>query len=193
MRTRAQPPRRRHRRRRRLRVRERGARSLGVGVNVLPHATRELIELGLGAELAATAIPTAALVFFNRHGQRVFSEDRGVDAGYHWPQYSIHRGELLGILHRAVRDRLGPDRYHTGHHVAAVGGDTTRVWPSSSTAAVARGSVATTVKCWSDVTACIQSSAPRSTATRARRCGMGSRCGAGSPTAPRCSTGARWC
>ncbi|RPI10052.1 MAG: flavin-dependent oxidoreductase, partial [Actinobacteria bacterium] len=98
-------------------------RELGVGVNVLPHAARELIELGLGDELAATAIPTAALVFFNRHGQRVFSEDRGVAAGYHWPQYSIHRGELLGILHRAVHERLGSDRYHTGHTVAAVGGD----------------------------------------------------------------------
>jgi 2-polyprenyl-6-methoxyphenol hydroxylase-like FAD-dependent oxidoreductase len=103
-------------------------RELGVGVNVLPHAARELIELGLGDELASTAIPTAALVFFNRHGQRVFSEDRGVAAGYHWPQYSIHRGELLGMLHRAVRDRLGPDRYHTGHPVAAVGDAGGRAW-----------------------------------------------------------------
>jgi 2-polyprenyl-6-methoxyphenol hydroxylase-like FAD-dependent oxidoreductase len=103
-------------------------RELGVGVNILPHAARELIELGLGDELAATAIPTAALVFFNRHGQRVFSEDRGIAAGYRWPQYSIHRGELLGILHRAVRDRLGAERYHTGHAAVRVGGSDSRAW-----------------------------------------------------------------
>ena len=98
-------------------------RELGVGVNVLPHAARELIELGLGDALAATAIPTSALVFFNRHGQRVFGEERGLAAGYHWPQYSIHRGELLGILYRAVCDRLGADRYHRGHAVVRVGTD----------------------------------------------------------------------
>ena len=106
-------------------------RELGVGVNVLPHAARELIELGLGDALAATAIPTSALVFFNRHGQRVFGEERGLAAGYHWPQYSIHRGELLGILYRAVCDRLGADRYHRGHAVVRVGtdpGDATGAW-----------------------------------------------------------------
>ncbi len=103
-------------------------RELGVGVNVLPHAARELIELGLGDELAATAIPTAALVFFNRHGQRVFSEERGLAAGYNWPQYSIHRGELLGILHRAVLARLGTDRFHTGHAAVRVGSDATVAW-----------------------------------------------------------------
>jgi 2-polyprenyl-6-methoxyphenol hydroxylase-like FAD-dependent oxidoreductase len=103
-------------------------RELGVGVNVLPHASRELIELGLGDALAATAIPTAALVFFNRHGQRVFGEERGVAAGYNWPQYSIHRGELLGILYRAVCERLGPDRYHTGHAVVQAGNGPAGAW-----------------------------------------------------------------
>ena len=36
--------------------------SLGVGTNTLPHAVRELIELGLRDQLAATAIPTAVEV-----------------------------------------------------------------------------------------------------------------------------------
>ncbi len=103
-------------------------RELGVGVNVLPHASRELTELGLGDQLAATAISTAALVFFNRHGQRVFGEDRGLAAGYRWPQYSIHRGELLGILYRAVCDRLGAQRYHSGHAAVRVGSDGKGAW-----------------------------------------------------------------
>ena len=34
-------------------------RPLGVGINLMPHAVRELTELGLGAELEATGIPTA--------------------------------------------------------------------------------------------------------------------------------------
>ena len=103
-------------------------RELGVGVNVLPHASRELTELGLGDALAATAIPTAALKFFNRHGQFVFGEDRGLAAGYRWPQYSIHRGELLGILYRSVCERLGADHYHAGHAAVRAGGDATRAW-----------------------------------------------------------------
>ena len=91
---------------------------LGVGINVLPHATRELTELGLLDALAATGIPTAELVYYSKHGQRIWGEPRGVAAGYHWPQFSIHRGELLGLLHRAVVQRLGADRVHTGQSLA---------------------------------------------------------------------------
>ncbi len=71
---------------------------LGVGVNMLPHATRELAELGLLDELAATAIETAELVYYTKRGQRIWGETRGLAAGYHWPQFSIHRGALLGLL-----------------------------------------------------------------------------------------------
>jgi 2-polyprenyl-6-methoxyphenol hydroxylase-like FAD-dependent oxidoreductase len=94
---------------------------LGVGINVLPHAARELAELGLLDDLYATAIPTAELAYYSRHGQRIWSEPRGLAAGYHWPQFSIHRGELLGLLHRALERRLGAARLHTGHHLAAFG------------------------------------------------------------------------
>jgi 2-polyprenyl-6-methoxyphenol hydroxylase-like FAD-dependent oxidoreductase len=92
---------------------------LGVGINVLPHATRELTELGLLDALDATGIRTAELAYYSRHGQRIWSEPRGVAAGYNWPQFSIHRGELLGLLHRAVVERLGEDRIHSGHRVDA--------------------------------------------------------------------------
>ena len=90
---------------------------LGVGVNVLPHAVRELTELDLGDELAETGFATGELAMFNKHGQRIWAEPRGRAAGYRWPQYSIHRGRLLGVLHRAVVQRLGTSRLHTGCRV----------------------------------------------------------------------------
>jgi 2-polyprenyl-6-methoxyphenol hydroxylase-like FAD-dependent oxidoreductase len=91
--------------------------ALGVGINLLPHAVRELTELGLQDALAATAIPTAELAYYNKHGQRIWSEARGREAGYNWPQFSIHRGALLMILLDAVRQRLGADKVLTGHHL----------------------------------------------------------------------------
>jgi 5-methylphenazine-1-carboxylate 1-monooxygenase len=101
---------------------------LGVGINVLPHAIRELTELGLLDVLDAAGIPTAELAFYTRHGQRIWSEPRGLAAGYRWPQYSIHRGQLLGVLHRAVLQRLGPDRVHPGHHLSRFGQGAGHVW-----------------------------------------------------------------
>jgi 2-polyprenyl-6-methoxyphenol hydroxylase-like FAD-dependent oxidoreductase len=101
---------------------------LGVGINVLPHAVRELTELGLLDDLAATGIPTAEYVLYSKHGQRIWREPRGLAAGYDWPQFSVHRGELLGILHRAVLARLGPARVHTGYHLARFGQGRDRVW-----------------------------------------------------------------
>ncbi len=97
------------------------AEELGVGINVLPHAVRELSELGLAGELAAQGLATSEFVMFNKHGQRIWGEPRGLAAGYRWPQYSIHRGRLLGVLHRAFTERLGPGRLHPGHRVVSAG------------------------------------------------------------------------
>jgi 2-polyprenyl-6-methoxyphenol hydroxylase-like FAD-dependent oxidoreductase len=104
------------------------ARELGVGINVLPHATRELAELGLLDDLDAVGIRTAELAYYSRRGQRIWSEPRGIAAGYRWPQFSIHRGRLLGVLHRAVMERLGPERVHLGHHLSRFGQEAERVW-----------------------------------------------------------------
>ena len=90
---------------------------LGVGINVLPHAVRELTELGLGDELSSAGLATGEFVMLNKHGQRIWGEPRGLAAGYRWPQYSIHRGRLLGVLYRAFVDRLGERRLHTDHRV----------------------------------------------------------------------------
>ncbi|WP_413812167.1 flavin-dependent oxidoreductase [Streptomyces sp. OE57] len=92
-------------------------RPLGVGINLLPHAVRELIELGLGDELAAIGVATAENVYCDRFGRRIFTEPRGLAQGYRWPQYSVHRGELQRLLLAAVRERLGADAVRTGARV----------------------------------------------------------------------------
>lgn len=81
--------------------------ALGVGINLLPHAVRELTELGLGDRVRATGVETAELLYANRQGEEVWREDRGLAAGYRWPQVSIHRGELLMLLLAEARERLG--------------------------------------------------------------------------------------
>ena len=88
-------------------------RELGVGINMLPHAIKELAQLGLLKALDRAGIRTRELIYANRFGQTIWQEPRGVDAGYEVPQFSIHRGKLHGVLLGAVRERLGPDRLHT--------------------------------------------------------------------------------
>src|SRR4051812_47694528 len=94
---------------------------LGVGINLLPHAGRELTELGLADAVAANAIATEALVYANRHGQEIWREPRGLGAGYRWPQYSIHRGTLQMLLLAAVRARLGAGAVRLGDAAGSAG------------------------------------------------------------------------
>lgn len=82
-------------------------RGLGVGLNLLPHAIRELTELGLDDRIRALGVAPATLSYLNRHGQLIWSEPRGVAAGYRWPQLSVHRGRLQLALRDAVIERLG--------------------------------------------------------------------------------------
>jgi 5-methylphenazine-1-carboxylate 1-monooxygenase len=91
---------------------------LGVGINVLPHACRELIELGLLDQLDAAGVRTKELAYYSKRGKPIWSEPRGLDAGYKWPQFSIHRGTLQQILLDAVIERLGPDSILTSHHLS---------------------------------------------------------------------------
>ena len=55
-------------------------RPLGVGINVLPHAVRELVELGLMEQLDASGVRTRELAYFSKRGQPIWSEPRGLDA-----------------------------------------------------------------------------------------------------------------
>jgi 5-methylphenazine-1-carboxylate 1-monooxygenase len=95
----------------------REVRELGVGINMLPHAVKELAALGLLPALDRTGIRTRQLLLMNRLGQIVWEDLRGLDAGYDHPQISIHRGRLHGVLYQATLERLGPSRLHTGHRL----------------------------------------------------------------------------
>jgi len=90
---------------------------LGVGINLQPHAVREIFELGLEAEIEAIGVRTKEVAYFSKKGLPIHAEARGVWAGYKWPQYSIHRGELQMMLLTAVRARLGADAVETGASV----------------------------------------------------------------------------
>ena len=89
-------------------------RELGVGINTLPHAIKELAALGLLPALDRAGIRTRELVYANRFGQVVWRELRGTDAGFDTPQFSIHRGKLHTVLLDAVRERLGAGKLRGG-------------------------------------------------------------------------------
>jgi len=87
---------------------------LGVGINLLPHAVRELDGLGLGADLAATSVAPSVIAFFDNRGNEVFREARGIEGGYDYPQLSVHRGQLQMLLLDAVAERIGSDALRKG-------------------------------------------------------------------------------
>lgn len=115
---------------------------LGVGINLLPHAMRELSELGLLETLAARAIETRDLAFYSRHGQFIYKEPRGRFAGYDWPQLSIHRADLHDVLLTAVRQRLGDDAVQLGHRCLSATQDNDGVTLHFAEAAPQRGRLA---------------------------------------------------
>ena len=82
-------------------------REVGVGINILPHAIKELAALDLLPKLDATGIRTKELHYVSRLGQKVWSEKRGTDAGFDFPQFSIHRGRLQKVIHDEVIAKLG--------------------------------------------------------------------------------------
>lgn len=89
--------------------------SLGVGINVQPHAILVLRDLGLLPALESTGIKTQELNYYDRFGNPIISEPRGEYAGYNVPQFSIHRGHLQMLLLEAVKERIGKDSVHLNH------------------------------------------------------------------------------
>ena len=91
---------------------------LGVGINLQPNAVRELYELGIGPDkLDAIGVQTKEWTLVGLNGNDVYSEPRGLLAGYKWPQYSVHRGELQLLLYRTAVERLGADAIRLGVEV----------------------------------------------------------------------------
>src|SRR3569832_321785 len=89
-------------------------RELGVGINTLPNAIKELAQDGLLERLDAVAIRTYELFYAYRFGQIVWHELRGTDAGFDVPQFAIHRGRLQNVIYQAARARLGETKVHAG-------------------------------------------------------------------------------
>jgi len=93
---------------------------LGVGINMLPHAIRELSALGLEKALKTVGVEAKEFTYYNRHGQLIFSEPCGRFAGYEFPHFSIHRADLHQVLYEAVLDRLGPDAVKLDHSCVGI-------------------------------------------------------------------------
>ena len=87
---------------------------LGVGINVQPSAVRELYDLGLEKQLDSIGVKTRDYGMYTKKGLHIWTEDRGMWAGYNWPQYSVHRGELHMMLYEELIKRAGEDCVETG-------------------------------------------------------------------------------
>lgn len=89
---------------------------LGVGINLQPNAVRELYDLGIVADdLDTIGVPSREWALVGLNGNDVYSEPRGLLAGYNWPQYSVHRGQLHMLLYRKLIERAGRDCVRLGH------------------------------------------------------------------------------
>jgi 2-polyprenyl-6-methoxyphenol hydroxylase-like FAD-dependent oxidoreductase len=82
-------------------------RPLGVGINLPPHAVRELSELGLGERIARLGAAPGTLAYHNRFGRPIWSEPRGLDTGYRWPRLSVHRGRLQAEIATGYQKAAG--------------------------------------------------------------------------------------
>jgi 2-polyprenyl-6-methoxyphenol hydroxylase-like FAD-dependent oxidoreductase len=90
-------------------------RPLGVGINLQPNAVRELADLGIGEpELDRIGVPAREWALVGLNGRDIYAEPRGRLAGYRWPQYAVHRGQLHMLLYDKVVEGLGPDAVRLG-------------------------------------------------------------------------------
>lgn len=93
-------------------------RPLGVGINIQPNAVRELLDLGIGRdELDQVGLPALEWALVGMNGQDIYSETRGLEAGYKWPQYAMHRGQFHMLLYHKLIERAGSDAVRLGARV----------------------------------------------------------------------------
>lgn len=93
-------------------------RPLGVGINIQPNAVRELLEAGIElSDLDSIGVPAREWALVGLNGKEVYAEARGLKAGYRWPQYAVHRGQLLMMLYNKVVERLGQNAVQLGTRV----------------------------------------------------------------------------
>ena len=93
-------------------------RPLGVGINLQPNAVRELYDLGITKEdLDQVGLPAREWALVGLNGNDIYSEPRGLLAGYNWPQYAVHRGHFHMLLHKKVVERIGQEAVRLGSRV----------------------------------------------------------------------------
>ncbi|MBL4807398.1 MAG: flavin-dependent oxidoreductase [Rhodobacteraceae bacterium] len=93
-------------------------RPLGVGINIQPNAIRELFDMNISAEaLDKVGVPAKEWALVGQNGHEIYSEPRGILAGYNWPQYALHRGEFQLLLARIFCQRAGTDALQLGQRV----------------------------------------------------------------------------
>jgi 5-methylphenazine-1-carboxylate 1-monooxygenase len=96
----------------------RDVRPLGVGINLQPNAVRELYDFGFTLEdLNRVGIPAKEWALVGLNGNDIYSEPRGLLAGYNWPQYAVHRGQFHMLLHEKLVERIGPEAVRLGNRV----------------------------------------------------------------------------
>src|SRR5689334_3543256 len=107
---------------RRIRVFEAAAemRALGIGIHIGSHAMKELSALGLEDALVATSCQPQDYAFFTRHGQLVYREPFGKAAGRASPHITLLRPDLQRVMLTAVRERIGPQNFITGHRCTGI-------------------------------------------------------------------------
>jgi 2-polyprenyl-6-methoxyphenol hydroxylase-like FAD-dependent oxidoreductase len=119
---------------------------LGVGINLQPNAVRELFDLGIGAEvLDRVGLPAREWALVGLNGNDIHAEPRGLEAGYNWPQYAVHRGAFHMALYEAVGNGSGRRRWcwargPTGYSQDA-DGVTLRLSHADGTSSEARGAL----------------------------------------------------
>ncbi|MBX9840588.1 MAG: flavin-dependent oxidoreductase [Xanthobacteraceae bacterium] len=122
-------------------------RALGVGINLQPNAVRELYDLGFTqADLDGVGLPAKEWALVGLNGNDIYSEPRGLLAGYNWPQYAVHRGRFHMLLHDKLVERLGPQAVRlgcrvTGYRKSSDGSVSAILEPADGSTADVKGSL----------------------------------------------------
>jgi 2-polyprenyl-6-methoxyphenol hydroxylase-like FAD-dependent oxidoreductase len=125
----------------------RDMRPLGVGINLQPNAVRELYDLGFTeAELDRVGLPAREWALVGLNGNDVYSEPRGLLAGYKWPQYAVHRGQFHLLLYEKAVQRMGPEAVRLGSRVTGYrenpgGGVSARIEHADGSTSTASGAL----------------------------------------------------
>jgi len=91
---------------------------LGVGINLQPNAVRELLDLGIEiSELNSIGVQIGEWSLVGQNGHEIYAETRGLEAGYHWPQYAVHRGAFQMLLYQRFQKLTAGHSLHLGHRM----------------------------------------------------------------------------